>query len=89
MRRSALFSIENADKYCFFWSSLAEVYLYEINSNRVSIYRQHFDELSIDGFDFSNGFKCSDLLRFEKLNNLSISIFQQNFYQDQVKGNII
>ena len=29
-------------------------------------------KLNIQGFDFSNGFKVSDVKKFEKLNNLSI-----------------
>ena len=38
--------------------------------------------MNIDGFDFSNGFNCSDLHRFGKLNKLSKDIFELNFYQD-------
>ena len=47
-----------------------------------SNYKYYFDELNIEGFDFSNGFKCSDVKKFEKLNNLSINIFELRFYQD-------
>ena len=50
--------------------------------NRVSIYNQYFYELNNDGFDFTNGFKCCDMHRFEKLNNLSKNIYELNFYQD-------
>ena len=32
-----------------------------------------------------NGFKCSDVHRFNELNNSSINIFELNFYQDQNK----
>ena len=32
-----------------------------------------------------NGFKCSDVHRFNELNNSSINIFELNFYQDQSK----
>ena len=39
--------------------------------------------MNIDGFDFSNGFKCSDVHIFEKLNNLSININELGFYQDK------
>ena len=41
-----------------------------------------FDELNTKGSDFSNGFRCSDVHKFEKLNNLFINIFELNFYQD-------
>ena len=53
--------------------------------NRVSNFRQYFIELNIQGFDFTDGIKCSDVQKFEKLKNLSIKIFEINFYQDQNK----
>ena len=84
LRSNAILNIENNDKYCFLWSILA--YLHPCNNNhpnRVTNYRQYFDELSIQGFDFINGFKCSDVHRFNELNNLSVKIFELNFYQDQ------
>ena len=31
---------------------------------------------------FTNGFKCSDVHRFIELNNLSVNIYEINFYQD-------
>ena len=36
-------------------------------------------------FDFSNGFKCSNVHKFEKVNILSINILEINFYQDRNK----
>ena len=46
-------------------------------------------KLNIEGFDFTNGFKCSDVHKFEKLNNLSINIFELQFYTKKIKfGNI-
>ena len=84
LRSNAILNIENNDKYCFLWSIL--VYLHLCNNNhlnRVSNYRQYFNELKIDGFDFTNGFKCSDVHKFNELNNLSVNIFELNFYQDQ------
>ena len=84
LRSSAILNIENNDKYCFLWSILA--YLHPCNNNhpnRVSNYRQYFNELNIQDFDFTNGFKCSDVHKFNELNNLSVNIFELNFYQDQ------
>ena len=46
-------------------------------------YVPYFNELGIKGFDFSNGFKCSDMYRFEKLNNSSINIYELSFDQDK------
>ena len=47
--------------------------------SRVSNYQQFFNELNFECFDYTNGFKFSDVHMFEKLNNLSINIFQLNF----------
>ena len=90
LRSNALINIKNNDKYCFFWSILAYLHPCENDhSYRVSNYKQYFNELNINGFDFTNGFKCSDNHKFEKLNNLSIKIFDSHFYQDKANGNII
>ena len=86
LRSNAILNVENNDKYCFIWSILASLYPCNKNHpNRVSNYRQYFDELNIQGFDFLNGFRCSDVHKFNELNNLSVNIFELNFYQDQNK----
>ena len=84
LKSSAILNFENDEKYCFLRSILA--YLQPCNNshpNRVSNYGQYFDELSIDGFDFSNGLKCSSVDNFGRLNNLSVNIFNMNFYQNE------
>ena len=83
LKSSAILKIKNNDKYCFLWSILAYLHPCENNSNIVSSYRDHFNELNIEGFDFTNGFKCSDMYRFEKLNNLSINIYELGFDQNK------
>ena len=32
---------------------------------------------------FSYGFKCSDVYKFEKLNNLSVNKYELNFYRGE------
>ena len=67
-RSSVILNIGNNDKNCFLCSIFAYLHPCNINHpNRVSKYRQNFDELNIEGFDFTNGFKCNDVLKFEKL----------------------
>ena len=84
MRSNAILNIQNNDKYCFIWSKLASLHPCNNNHpNRVSKYKQYFNELNIDVFDFTNGFKCSDVHKFNETNNLSINIFELYFYQDQ------
>ena len=84
LRSNATLNIEKKDKYCFLWSILA--YLHPCNNNhpnRVSNYRQYFDELKIQGFDFNKRFRCSDVHKFNELNNLSVNLFEINFFHDQ------
>ena len=86
LRSNALINNKNGDKYCFNWLILASLQPCENGlSNRVSNYKLCFNEVNINGFDFTNGFKCSDVHEFEKLNILSIDIFELNFYQDKNK----
>ena len=88
LRSNTILNIENKDKNCFLWSILAFLHPCIINHpNRVSNYKQNFNELNIQDIDFTNGFKCSDVHKFNELNNFSINIFELNFYQDQNQWN--
>ena len=80
LRSSAILNIEKNDKNCFIWSILASLHPCENDHrNRVSNNSQYFNELNIDAFDFTIGFKCCDMLRFEKSNVLSIILYGKNF----------
>ena len=84
LRSNAILNIENIDKYCFLWSILASLHPCNNNHpNRVTKYKQYFDELSIQDFDFTSEFKCSDVHKFNELTILSVNIFALIFYQDQ------
>ena len=86
LRSNAILNFENNYKNCFIWSVLA--WLHPFNNahpNRVSNYKQYFIKFNINGVDFSNGFKGNDVHRFNELNNLSVKIFEINFYQNQNK----
>ena len=86
LRSNALINIKNNDKYCFIWSILASLHPCENDHpNRVSNYIQCFRELNSQSFDFTNGFKCSDVHKFKELNISSVNIFELNFYQDKNK----
>ena len=89
LRSNSISNIENNDKYCFLWSKIASLHPCKSNHpNRVSNYRQYFNELNIEEFDFTNGLSCSDLHKLEKLNNLPKNVFELTSYQDQKKWNI-
>ena len=84
LRISTVLDIETNDKNCFVWSTLVSLQpCHNNHHNRVSIYREYFVELDIQGFDFTHGFVRSRVHKLEKLNNLSLYIFELNFYQDQ------
>ena len=86
LRSTAILNIENNDKYCFLGSILVSLLPCNNNHpNRVSNYKQYFTELNIQGFDFTNGFKCSDVHKFNEINNLSVNIFELKFYQNPNK----
>ena len=73
-------------KHCFLWSVLACLHPCNNNHpNRVSNNRQYFNEININIFDFTDAFKCSDVHKFDELNNLSVNVFELNFYEDQKK----
>ena len=81
LRSNAILNIENKDKYCFLWSIIATLHPCNENlPNRVSNYKQFSNELNIQGFDFTNGFKCGDVHKCNDLNNLSNNSFELNFY---------
>ena len=83
LRSNAILNIQNNDKYCFIWSILASLHPCEnTHPSRVNNYLQNFNELNIQGFDFTNGFKCNDVHKFNEINNLSVNIYELNFYQD-------
>ena len=80
LRSNPILIIGNSDNYCFIWSTLA--YLHPCESthlSRVENYLQYFNELDIEGFDFTNGFKCSDVHKVNELNNLSVNIYEVKF----------
>ena len=67
LRIFATLTFENDDKFCFLWSILALLHPCNNNHpNRVSNYKQYFVEINIEGFEFTNGFKCSDVHKFNE-----------------------
>ena len=86
LRSNALTNTKNIDKYCFVGSILASLRPCDNDHpNRVSNFNQYFIELNFQSFDFTKSFKCNDVHKFNELNNLSVNIFELNFYQDKNK----
>ena len=82
--------MENNAKYCLSWSILAYLRPCEDNHpSRVKNYRQCFNELNFECFDFSNGFKCNDMHRFEKWIIYLLTYVNCTFTMIKLNGNII
>ena len=83
LRSSAILHIKNVDNNYFIRSILA--YIHPCNNShptRVKISLQYLNEINNDKFDFTNGFRCSDMNKFDKMNKLSVNIFELSFCQD-------
>ena len=77
LRSNAILNIENNHKYCFIWSISASLHpCKNTHPSRVNNYLQYFNELNLQSFGFTNGFKCSDVHKFNELNNLSVNIYE-------------
>ena len=62
LRSNAILNIENSDKFCFIWSILSNIHpCNKHHPNRVTNYKQYFDEINIQCFGLTIGFKCSDV----------------------------
>ena len=69
---NAIYNIEKNDKDCSIWSILADLHPFDFDHpSRVSNYRHYSNELNSNCFYLTNGFKCSDVHRFNELNNVS------------------
>ena len=86
VRSSLIMDIKIDNNFCFLWSKISNLHPCEkIHPNRLTNYKQNFNELNNESFDFTNGFNCSDLHIFEKINRLSINIFELKVCQDQTQ----
>ena len=83
LRSNAILNVQNNDKYYFIWSILASLHPSEnTHPSIVNNYSQYFNEINFQSLDFTNGFKCGDVHKFNELNSLSVNIYEIHFYQD-------
>ena len=61
------------DNKCFLWSILSALYPQKLNLHKLSAYKKYENELNFD--DISFPVKLDKISKFEKLNNINISIF--------------
>ena len=68
MTSQAFLKIQNKDKHCFLWSILAHLHpCSNCHPERSSSYVEYFNEMNVVEFGFTNGFKTSDVKRFNTL----------------------
>ena len=76
--RSVL-NIKSKDNKCFLYCLLAKLYSYDgPHPDRYTKYLDHVDKINMGGAEFP--VKIKDITKIEKLNNISISVFQ--WYQE-------
>ena len=73
----SIINVKNAkDIFCAIWCMLALLYPPKANVSLTSSYVQHFITMIINGINFHNGLLIKDISKFEKLNSLSIHVFE-------------
>ena len=75
---TSIVNIQNHDSYCFLWSILAHNYKVDNHGENVSHYKKHFHEINQGDIPFP--MRKKDIPTFERLNNLSIKVFELSAY---------
>ncbi|XP_033729639.1 uncharacterized protein LOC117318793 [Pecten maximus] len=70
--KHAIINVQNEDKKCFMWSVLAALHPAKKDSQRVTKYIEHQDELDFTGITFP--VKVADVSKFETGNKISINV---------------
>ena len=73
--KRAVVNIQNSDNLCFLWSVIAGIYddPNDCNPHCVSHYKQYEHEFKMDGIEMPMAMK--DIPKFERRNNVSISLY--------------
>ena len=71
--KHAVVNIQNSDNLCFLWSVIGELHPCDANKQRVSNYEQNRDDFDIKGIEMPMALK--DIPKFERRNNISISVY--------------
>ena len=80
-----IINIKNKDEKWFLWSVISKLYVdhNDINPNRVSHYKEYEKKFNLQGISFPMALK--DIPKFERRNNVSISVYgYQDGKDDQV-----
>ena len=76
--KKACINVRNNDNQCFKYAILSALYPSDINTNRVTHYRQYEDKLNFAGIEFP--VKLKDISKFEKLNDISVNVYMLRMF---------
>ncbi|GBM49730.1 hypothetical protein AVEN_175949-1 [Araneus ventricosus] len=74
--KKAVINVQNKDNKCFMWAVLSALHAVEEHAERVSKYKAYESELNFKGIEFPVSLK--DITKFEKLNNISVNVYDKN-----------
>lgn len=79
--KKAIINVQNYDQKCFIWSIIAALFPVDVHPERVLNYYRHNynDILNLDNISFPT--PLSDLITFEKNNNVSINVYGLEYCQ--------
>ena len=70
---------ESVDKICAFGSVLSFLFPTKLNQDSEASFENYFDELDIDGFDFSSVLRIENVPKVESKNILNNNVFKMGF----------
>ena len=71
--KHAIINVQNKDDKCFMWSVLSAIHPVDRDAYRTSKYERYQNQLNFDDIQFP--VRIRDIARFERSNNIGISIF--------------
>ena len=71
--KKAIGNVQNDDNLCLKWATLSALFPQEVNPHRINHYTPHARKISMTGIDTPT--PLNQILKFEKINDLSINVF--------------
>ena len=71
--KHAIINVKNEDDKCFMWAVLSALHPVDVHAERVTNYEQYENELDFTGISFP--MSIDDIPKFEKINDIPISVY--------------
>ncbi|GFY42948.1 uncharacterized protein TNIN_142361 [Trichonephila inaurata madagascariensis] len=75
-KKHAVINVHNHDNFCFKWAVLSALFPVKDNAHRIQQYETFFNTLDFTGINFPTPLK--DIVKFEKMNEISINVYGLN-----------